>query len=411
MTALAVWALLSTDRLSRPGRCVLLGLSVGLGALIRPQVLFFVLPVGLVFLLLTLLKCGTTPRARVLGGALVAAAVAAATSAIWWLGRLGEIAGMLSSHQQGLAHHSTQGSLISDASFYLKLLPWAVTPFQLLVLVVAGGALVVGLRGRPWARELLSDPKLVLVLTWLIAGFVILALLRARSLRYLAPLCPALALIIAHGLCAIPHRLSRRVIVSLVLGVAVLGWLVDSFIAAGPLHYGLRPDVPLPTHVSHGPPALDPALQTARDVADLLASRFAGGGARLGVRFEDRCDRQPARMDWLSSPVLRTRFRGIRIVGMHDRIKGQGGAPPYLQIGRASFPTLQRPATRCFRLTCRPGPPVGDRPEDDPTTRRFERFLPPERGAPRGMTITLWQTMRCEQWRQVVDPLLPRPRR
>jgi hypothetical protein len=377
MTALTFWALVATDRLSRMGRCAWLGLALGFGVLIRPQVLLFVVPGSLVTLGLALLDKQGASRRRVLLGALLAASVAAAISGVWWVGRLGEIAAFVGSHQEGLAHHSEEGrSLLAGLSYYLHALPRSVTPFQLLTLALAGGALLLELRGK-------RDPRLVILLVWLLGGLLILAFFTARSGRYLLPLCPALALVTAYGLCAVPHRGSRRLIIVITLGVASLSWFWDSFFG-------------------RGAPAADPALRAATEVSALL-QRQVPGGARIGVHLEDGCGPRRAPVGWLTSPVLRMRFRGIRISGIHHRVQGAQGEETYLHIGRASLPILRKPATRCFRWTCRRGrPDQGEQGE-----RLFQR------GLPQGMTLSLWPMESCDEWRRLAEsrPVLSRPPR
>ena len=118
-----VWLLLTTRGFARLGRCAWLGVALGCGMLIRPQVALFFAPVALASLLLD----GRGPGARRsrkarLTGAALALAAAVVTTSPWWLGHVEEILRTAARHQLDAAMLSENRD--SSPLFYLEALPW-----------------------------------------------------------------------------------------------------------------------------------------------------------------------------------------------------------------------------------------------------------------------------------------------
>jgi len=137
--ALNVLLLLRTDGLSRGGRSALFGAAVGLGMLIRPQTAFFIALPAAAVLAGSLWRPPGRPRWTVALNASLALAAALACSAIWWFGQVPEIRYALRFHQQTAAKLCDLRE--PSPLFYLKVIPWALSPFLLLALVVSLGGM------------------------------------------------------------------------------------------------------------------------------------------------------------------------------------------------------------------------------------------------------------------------------
>ena len=282
LVAAGVAALLWCDRFGRSGPSALLGLTVGLGMLVRPLTLFSLAPVLALAAAWSLFRPPAVSRLRLLLNLSLAAAVAVWVSALWWWGRVPAIVEALTVHQVGEVrmHWMEQSSLV----YYLQHLPHGTTPF---LLGVAGLALAGLLLGRRQLR-LSSRPEPWLVWAWLVFGLGALALLKVHMLRYSFPALPALALVTAHGLCLLPHRMSRRLMVATVIVTAAASWLLCSFAVGPPARAAAGSEEVCSTYLCGswrygGPPSTDPLLQRAQDVAQVLR-RAHGDGARVVVR-------------------------------------------------------------------------------------------------------------------------------
>ena len=332
ITAAGVALLLHTARFSRLGGSVLLGLTVGLGVLLRPQICFFLVGPALLLLASAMIRPGDTPRPRTLVNFAVAAAVAAAASAVWWWARLGEILQVFVFHQQEAEKICEVYE--TSALFYLKVMPACFSTTLLVAALLSLGGIFAG-GARPARTRWLEDPRLSVVLAWLLVGFAVLSYIRVNHLRYLLPLAPALALLTAVGLLSIKRALIRRVLVGLVATVAAVTLLLDSHPSTGPLPFGLTVDN---VAVTSGPPRHDLLVLAADRIADHLIKRH-GDGQRLEIRLAASQRITFSRIFWLVSPVLRTRLPGVRIrfhppIGSHE----EGADGNDFHIGCAYLP-------------------------------------------------------------------------
>ena len=282
MVAASVAALFFCERFGRSGPSALLGLTVGLALLVRPLTLFTLGPVLALAAAWSLWRPAATPRLRVLLNLALAALAAAGISAVWWWGRLERIYDALALHQRGEV--KLQWMEQSSLSYYLQHLPLGTSPFLLGVVALALAGLFLGRRAVG-----LSRPEPWLVWVWLVLGLGTLALLQVHMLRYLFLVLPALALVTAHGLCSLPHRRSRRLMVATVTTTAAVSWLVCSFAVGPPSLSGAGSEEACSTYLCGtwrygGPPATDPPLVAARRVAAVLREAH-GQGAQLVVRL------------------------------------------------------------------------------------------------------------------------------
>ena len=337
ITAAGVALLLYTERFSRLRTCLLLGLLVGLGVLLRPQICFFLAGPTVLLLASALLRPGDAGRKRVLLNVAACAAVAAAASAVWWRGRLGEILGAFVFHQEEAEKICEVYE--TSALFYVKMLP-ACFSATLLLAALAGVLGLLAGGARPARAGWLVGPRFVLVLAWLLVGFAVLSYIRVNHLRYMLPLAPALALVTAVGLMSVAGGWFRKVVIALFLAAAAASLVLDSHPATGPLPLGFPNRL---VKLSNGPPRQDTLIKAADRVATQLLRRH-GSGRDLEVRLAAARHTAFSRVFWLVSPVLRTRLPGIVIrfhppIGSHE--VGTDGADfhigcTYLPFGDAT---------------------------------------------------------------------------
>ncbi len=161
LVAVAVWAILASERFSRMGVCALAGAAVGLGLLTKETFVFFVAGVVLVV--------AARGGLRAWRGLAVLAAVAFAVAAPWYLQELSTI------HRLGNEAFGSSGALTSSKTYFEGIAPprlseanltwyfWSFLNWQLFLPLLAFAAVggvwtVVGLvRGRsisPFAAEL-----------------------------------------------------------------------------------------------------------------------------------------------------------------------------------------------------------------------------------------------------------------
>ena len=333
ITAAGVALLLQTARFSRLRSCLLLGLTVGLGVLLRPQICFFLAGPTLFLLASAMIRPGETSRPRTLINVAAGVAVAAAASAVWWWSRLDEIATIFLWHQSEAEKICEVYE--TSALFYVKVLPACFSATLLAAAAVGlGGHLTRGARPAP-GPGWLKNPRLTLVLAWLVMGFTVLSYIRVNHMRYMLPLAPALALLTAVGMLSIRRARLRQALIGVALAVASVTLLVDSHPSTGPVPFGLSVSN---VAVTSGPPQRDSLVVAADQISDHLIKRH-GDGQRLTLRLAASQHITFSRIFWLVSPVLRTRLPGVIIrfhppIGSHEI--GQDGKD--FHIGCAYLP-------------------------------------------------------------------------
>ena len=283
--AVAVALLLATERFGRPRASLWLGVAVGAGVLLRPLSVLAVGPPALAALALGLWRPGGVSRGRRMLGFALCGAAALAVSAVWWAGRLGQIADAFVSHASG--GFADIGGERGGALHYLVRLPDAAG----VVLLLAAGAALVALALWGWRRRGADggDPPgpdlttLGLVAVWLLAGMAVISLIGHRFTRYVFPMLPALALLTSAGLGVIRRAALRRLLVAAALAASGVSLLVCSF------NWGAAPQVlrpgPLPSSSCKqcgdwsygGPPAVDGFHAAARRVARAIQNAHGEG--------------------------------------------------------------------------------------------------------------------------------------
>lgn len=387
---LAIYLMLCTRRLSRPWHTLGLGAVCGAGLLICPRIALFLVPAAACLLVVSLRAPQGTTRTRVLLHAALGLTAAGAVSACWWWGRLASMLATLAQHQQGL------GRVIPEPSalYYLKVLPWALSFYLVLMAALALGVLV---RRRGTGGDGLLDPdRLLLVLVWLGAGLLALLIFKVHHLRHLLPLLPAVALLTAVGLCAISPRGIRRLVIGLALGVAVISWLLDSF--ATQVNFGLdlthTGTLIAEREVTTGPPTLHTSVLAVEEAAQVLHDRHGGSGFGVVLQLHLRGVNDDP---WASRPLLTCALPGLWILQRTYDDTLREANTPYLQIWGCSIARSVKPARHCYNLVLNTCPPKGctrpPPPEHEPGVALklvLDRTIEDVR-------ITLWRRSRCPQ--------------
>ena len=393
MVATGVAALLYCERFGRTGPSALLGLVVGLGLLVRPLTLFTLAPVLALAAPWSLHRPPSVSRARVALNLALAAAVAAASSAAWWWGRLPQIYQALVLHQRGEVklHWMEQSSLV----YYLRHLPYGTTPFLLGVAGLALAGLLLGRRELQLSRR--AEPWLVWA--WLVLGLGTLALLKVHMLRYMFPVLPALALITAHGLCSLPHRKSRRLMVATVIVTAAATWLFCSFAVGPPSGSASGSEEACSSYLCGtwrygGPPATDPPVETAQRVARVLRQAH-GDGARVVVRmpvdFAAGEDHEILHAFVVANAVLMTELPRVVVSGRpwaHSSRPDRSDDPVHGHFCGLSTAT-QGPFEHCYTLIIRQASRAAPAVSGTPVLRQTSRF------GGETLRYTLWRHRPC----------------
>ncbi len=311
MVAVCIAFLLSTERFSRPGRCLLLGVAAGLATLIRPHAHFFLaLPVVLVLGLG--LARPVASRLRVAAGAGLAVLGALAVSAPYWVGNLAQIWGTFFDHQEGRIIDSVGPSF----PFYVTAIQISAGGFLLGALVVAAVALAIfWWRGRK-DEDFPRTRQMWVVWAWIVGGVAMLSWIDVHRLRFLVAFLPALAVITAAGVASLRVAPFRYVAGAAVLVGAVVPWLfVTVDIAGMPLPTARAPAIQTieRTELSlrGGVPFQDPYIQVLHRLADQLQRQHGQGeGVLMRMVVGPRVD--PMVLHWAAIPVLMVNLPHLR---------------------------------------------------------------------------------------------------
>jgi hypothetical protein len=224
LTPLAIHSLLRSDGFRRLPQAALFGLFTGLAALVKGQTLLFIFCPACVVLARGLWNGWHARKEEsahlwaTLRGAAAALCALSATTAFWWWGRLGYLIEIFRSHSsgEGMLWHEASLSVWGGLSCYLGRLP------HLLGLPLLAGVLLVlpaFLRRCRYRWEIVA---------WIAPPIALHIGMAVRNPRYLFPLVPALALVLAMGMLTLRPRL-RRIATPTVAILAVLAWLSCSF--------------------------------------------------------------------------------------------------------------------------------------------------------------------------------------
>ena len=361
MISLVMALLLFTDRFRRVSPSLLLGLGVGLAVLVRPLTLLFFVPPALALFVAAIHRPGGVSRLVIARNAALGGTLVAGISAVWWAGRMPQIVEAFTSQHGDFGR--PEGDL-PDLLRYLVALPSLVS--ILLVVAAAVGLVVLAVvklrTGAPQVR--LAHPRLALVGVWLVAGLLIQSTIQHHVTRYIFPLLPAVALLTAVGLLAIPQRTIRRAVIATLLVGAAGSWLYCSVIldSPPPLIGG-----PFTVHAEHrlcgpwelcGPPAKDDIFLVTTVAARRLEEKH-GDGDKVLVRISDG---KLIHARIVAKAALMTTMPKILVTGKPWRLYAEGefgGDPLFEEIHGTPFHSMVGPYDRCYSLRYREvGAPV-----------------------------------------------------
>ena len=355
LIALSLALLLRTERLSRFGWSLAFGASVGLGVLVRPQVLMYVVPSACAVLALALVAGPTdhvrapTPthsarlhRLRPVIMAAMSGATAALLSSVWWYGHLHAIRTIFAEHQRDAAMLSLDAT--PNVPYYARMLPWALNP--LMVLLALWGA--VCLARRLWGGAWRHNDAWVVTATWLVGGVATLLSIHVHFLRFLLPICPPLALTAAVALVDLRRPRLRWSVVGAVLALMATVWMILSWVPESARFFGPGTR---PRGMTNTAPRINKVLFGAKLVADEL-SRTGLDGPKIRVHLVAGPRMNKTTLFWMAGPMLRIPLPGIELTGQHYmRFRRHKRGVSDMRIGGASLPLLNSPNRKNFVLT------------------------------------------------------------
>ena len=214
LTALAMLTLLLAQGFSRRRLAAIFGVAAGVAALAKGQSLLFLFWPAAYELARGLVRArgaGDGSWRRVVTGGLLALGALALTTATWWYGRLERYASILGDHSSGVGMQELEfdTSLWGGVVYYAASFP-LLTSGLLLLAALAVAPLALRHGKHRWTLAL-----------WIVVPLVLHVVLSVRHYRYLFPAVPAVAVVLAVGLCSLRGR--RRLIVA---GTTCAGALV-----------------------------------------------------------------------------------------------------------------------------------------------------------------------------------------
>jgi 4-amino-4-deoxy-L-arabinose transferase-like glycosyltransferase len=214
-TALALWAILASDRFARVGLSALAGAALGLGMLSKQNFPLFV--AGL--LLVVLLRGGW----RHWRGLLVLVAVFAVVTATWYWSEISRTIDLVQGASGAPAGSAAPGAAtpIRWTAKNLGWYAWSLLNFSVLVpltLASAAGGIAVAVR---WARTRAKADPTPELLAGLIVAYAALTWIQLKDPRYGLPLLPYLAVFAGGGAVLLRSR-ARAVAVAAIAGVALV---------------------------------------------------------------------------------------------------------------------------------------------------------------------------------------------
>lgn len=216
---MALYFLLRCDGFSSLKYSAFFGLSVGFAILIKGQaVLFLLCPAAFVFARSIIqqrtARDGAAQR-RVLVGAGISLFLIVALTAVWWFGRLDYLSATLLSHTTGenmKVPEVPKSPLSEGIRYYILTAPLLISGPSVAALLLLLPVFFKNTRRR-WE-----------ILLWLFVPLVLHMFMNVRHHRYLLPLCPAAALVIAIGIGSLRPRL-RGLAAAAVAGALLVTWL------------------------------------------------------------------------------------------------------------------------------------------------------------------------------------------
>ncbi len=166
----------------------------------------------------------------------------------------------------------------ANLPFYIKMLPWAFQPGMMVWFALSLGG---------W-RALAAAPRRsrwILIWAWLLGGAAVILTVKVHFIRFLLPICPALALVTALGLLSLKTLRWRQPAVILAVVLSGFWWLADSTF----LRLGAETFLPyrwpwmLPRGDSSGPPRVEPMMVALHRMARQIRGRLGQGVGEAGI--------------------------------------------------------------------------------------------------------------------------------
>ncbi|MBI3940400.1 MAG: glycosyltransferase family 39 protein [Acidobacteria bacterium] len=316
LVCVAIHFLLETENFQRPGRCLLFGVTCGIGMLDKWSFLFFVAGPALY----VCLEKRSWRQRCCLRNLLLGTAVAVLIASVWYAPKFSYLL------FDYLPRHAAEGAAEGDPPL-LSAVAWIYyLEFLLSYQLFMPLALPLG-AGIYWAvRRLRHIRSLAVVCVWLSSSWFLLSLFRNKDPRYTVPLLPGIALLAAAGLVTEgPWRSAAR---WAALGIASLQFLaitspvslLPAKVSLGPFHGGTylwEWQVFSRTYAGF----LGPARSETWPIDDVLLSVVAEGGKVLYV-IPDHPYFSPETFSYQA----RLRQRPVEILGLRaGRLPGGEG--------------------------------------------------------------------------------------
>jgi 4-amino-4-deoxy-L-arabinose transferase-like glycosyltransferase len=242
----SIHLLLKTGEFRKTGYSILLGTFIGVGLLLRETYIVFVIgPVSIAALFavskclgrqLTMahLKCAF----RVGGNCLLSLAVGGLMASSWYVRNwrvIRQLAGRVSYSQEFIEFYGLKNpfTLRAVADYLIRLFTYDGISFfyasVLAAVVVSLAYFNVSRPGRVKLRLCPSHSCLWVLIFWIVIPSVIFTFSMARDYRLIMPMLPALGLLLAVGILALPDSAYRRILISIVVLVGTAQFLIVSF--------------------------------------------------------------------------------------------------------------------------------------------------------------------------------------
>lgn len=286
-----LWLLLRTERFSRMGASMWLGIGLGVGCWFRPHYLgFLVFPV-LIYAVRTLVWPDLGGRLRALGAMMSAAGLALIVAAPFWWGNLARFASQVLAHQSGQVVLPFGGGQETSLDFYLRVYPLGASPLLFWSTAAAGLLLLSPRAWRQGSGLHRRGPELLLLGIAAVSGTALFSTIPHHYLRYLGPIYPPLTVVAVTALFVGLPRWPRRILSLPLLGVAACTWYACSFGGGGgadrpwlhcdPCWDELRQGQP----ETGGPPSYNPQIVQLASIVKTMRS-LHGDGEGVLLRLE-----------------------------------------------------------------------------------------------------------------------------
>jgi len=210
--ATSVLALIRSDHFNNTTWAIAIGLLMGIGSLVKWTFVVFVVGPLALTLLGGLSRDNALRRVR---NAAMTLVIAALVTLLWYVRHATDVIALWRYNRELYGVFYRKGFISAwNLGFYAVRLTEGMTPFLAAFCVVAVVVLVVNRRLK----------RLAVPLSWIASGYLGLVFIQPKWPRYVIPFYPALALLLAAGLFAIPRSKKRVVLVAAAILVGTVMW-------------------------------------------------------------------------------------------------------------------------------------------------------------------------------------------